>query len=130
MSFFILYAGKITICRLPISSCFAILELNIGKTCLFCRFNVLVRWPVLHVEIGTRQAIANRIFQLCDEHHITPNGLANLSGVPQSTINSILNGKSRHPGAITIRKICDGLSITLGEFFNTPEFDNLEQEIK
>ena len=84
----------------------------------------------MHVEIGTRQAIANRIFQLCDEHHITPNGLANLSGVPQSTINSILNGKSRHTGAITIKKLCDGLGITLGEFFNTPEFDNLEQEIK
>lgn len=84
----------------------------------------------MHVEIGTRQATANRIFQLCDEHHITPNGLANLSGVPQSTINSILNGKSRHPGAITIKKLCDGLGITLGEFFNTPEFDNLEQEIK
>jgi len=80
--------------------------------------------------MNTTQAIAYRIRQLCTQHRITPNGLSNLSAVPQSTIKSILNGESQNPGTVTIKKLCDGLEITLGEFFNTPEFDALEQEIK
>ncbi len=80
--------------------------------------------------LNTAQAVANRIRQLCEENHITPNGLSNLSAVPQSTIKSILNGESKNPGSVTIKKLCDALEITLGEFFSTPEFDALEQEIK
>lgn len=80
--------------------------------------------------MDTRTAIANRIVQLCKERHITPNGLSNIAAVPQSTIKSILNGESKNPGTVTIKKLCDGLEITLGEFFSTPEFDALEQEIK
>lgn len=80
--------------------------------------------------MDTREAIANRIRQLCKDHNITPNGLSTVSAVPQATIKSILNGESQNPGAVTIKKLCDGLDITLGEFFSTPEFDNLEQEIK
>ncbi|MBE6637860.1 MAG: helix-turn-helix transcriptional regulator [Ruminococcaceae bacterium] len=78
----------------------------------------------------TKEAIANRILQLCDERNISVNELANISGVSPSTVYSILNEKSKNPGAITIKKLCDGLEITLGEFFNTPEFDFLEQKIK
>lgn len=80
--------------------------------------------------MDTREVIANRIRQLCRERGITPNGLSNISAVPQATVKSILNGESRNPGAVTIKKLCDGLEITLGEFFSTPEFDELEQEIK
>ncbi|MCI9263619.1 MAG: helix-turn-helix transcriptional regulator [Oscillospiraceae bacterium] len=80
--------------------------------------------------MDTRGAIAARIVQLCEERNITPNGLSNIAAVPQSTIKSILNGESKNPGTVTIKKLCDGLEITLGEFFSTPEFDNLEQEIK
>lgn len=80
--------------------------------------------------MNTAQAIANRIRQLCKENDITPNGLSNLSAVPQSTIKSILNGESRNPGSVTIKKLCDAFEITLGEFYSTPEFDALEQEIK
>ena len=80
--------------------------------------------------MDTREAVAGRILQLCRERGITPNGLSNLSAVPQGTIKSILNGESKNPGAVTIKKLCDGLDITLGEFFSTPEFDALEQEIK
>ena len=80
--------------------------------------------------MDTREAIANRIWQLCRQRGITPNGLSNLSAVPQATIKSILNGESKNPGSVTIKKLCDGLEITLGEFFSTPEFDALEQEIK
>lgn len=78
----------------------------------------------------TKEAIANRILQLCNERNIAINELANLSGISPSTVYSILNEKSQNPGAITIKKLCDGLEITLGEFFNTPEFDSLEQEIE
>ena len=80
--------------------------------------------------MNTHEAIVFRIRQLCKERGLTPNGLSNLAGVPQATVKSILNGESRNPGAITLKKLCDGLEITLGEFFSTPEFDALEQEIK
>ncbi len=80
--------------------------------------------------MDTREAIAFRIKQLCTERNLTPNGLSNLAAVPQATIKSILNGESKNPGTVTIKKLCDGLEITLGEFFSTPEFDELEQEIK
>ena len=77
----------------------------------------------------TREAIAFRILQLCKERCITPNKLSTISAVPQATIKSILNGESKNPGTVTIKKLCDGLDITLGKFFSTPEFDALEQEI-
>lgn len=64
------------------------------------------------------------------ERGITPNGLSYISGVSQSTIKSILNGESQNPGIATIKKICDGLNITIGEFFNTEEFNRLEQELE
>lgn len=80
--------------------------------------------------MDTRAAIAHRIRKLCKERGITPNGLSNLAAVPQATLKSVLNGESKNPGVVTIKKLCDGLEITLGEFFSTPEFDDLEQEIK
>lgn len=80
--------------------------------------------------MNTAEAVAARIHQLCKERKITPNGLSNIAAVPQSTIKSILNGESKNPGVVTIKKLCDGLEITLGEFFSTPEIDALEQEIK
>lgn len=80
--------------------------------------------------LNTKEAIANRILQLCDERNIAINELANISGVSPSTVYSILNEKSQNPGAITIKKLCDGFEITLGEFFSSAEFDALEQEIK
>lgn len=80
--------------------------------------------------VDTRSAIANRIRFLCNERGITPNKLSTISAVPQATIKSILNGESQNPGVVTIKKLCDGFEITLGEFFGTTEFDELEQEIK
>lgn len=80
--------------------------------------------------MNTREAVANRIRQLCKERGITPNALSYTSAVPQSTIKSILLGESRNPGVVTLKKLCDGLEITLGEFFSAPEFDVLEQEIE
>ena len=79
--------------------------------------------------MNTCETIAARILELCKERGITPNGLSNISAVPQATIKSILNGESKTPGTVTIKKLCDGFEITLGEFFSTSEFDSLEQEI-
>lgn len=80
--------------------------------------------------MNTQEAIAFRIRQLCRERGITPNGLSNLAAVPQATIKSILQRESKNPGVVTIKKLCDGLEITLGDFFSTKEFDGLEQEIQ
>ena len=80
--------------------------------------------------MDTREAIANRIRQLCTERSITPNALSNIAAVPQATVNSILNGESKNPGIVTIKKLCDGLDISIIEFFDTKEFIELEQEIK
>ena len=80
--------------------------------------------------MNTATAVRNRILQLCHERDITINGLATISGLPQSSIKNILYGKSLNPKIVTIKMLCDGLNITLGEFFNIPEFDGLEQEMK
>ncbi|MCL2564286.1 MAG: helix-turn-helix transcriptional regulator [Defluviitaleaceae bacterium] len=74
--------------------------------------------------------VRNRILQLCNEHNLTINKLATLSALPPSSVKNILYGKSKDPKLMTIKKICDGLEITLGEFFSTTEFDSLEQDIK
>jgi len=79
--------------------------------------------------LDTRQAIANRIVVLCKERNITPNALSYRAAVPQSTIKSILNDESLNPGIVTIKKLCDGLEISLPDFFNTDVFRNLEQEL-
>ena len=73
-------------------------------------------------------AIRDRILRLCAEHNITINKLATLSALPPSSIKNILYGKSNDPKIRTIKKICDGLNITLID--NSPEFESLDQEIK
>ena len=80
--------------------------------------------------MNTIETIQQRILRLCDEQGLTINKLANLSAVPPSSLKNILYGKSQNPKIITLKMLCDGLGITLGEFFSTPEFDSLEQEIK
>ena len=80
--------------------------------------------------MDTRAAIASRIEMLCKERGITINALSYISGVSNSTIKGIFYKRSKNPGVVTMKKLCDGLDITLGEFFSTAEFDNLEQEIK
>lgn len=80
--------------------------------------------------MGTYEAVKNRILQLCEEKHLTIHKLAILSGVPPSSIKNILYGKSRNPGIVTLKMLCDGFGITLTDFFSTEEIKNLEQEIK
>ena len=76
------------------------------------------------------EIVAERIVQLCKERLMTPNGLSYTAGVPQATIKSIINGESKNPGIATIKKLCDGFGITLAEFFDTPQFNESEQEIR
>ena len=80
--------------------------------------------------MGAKEAVANRIIELCSKNNIAINSLANISGVPASTVYSILNEKSKNPGVVTIKQLCDGLDISLREFFDSDLFDDLEQEIK
>lgn len=80
--------------------------------------------------MNTTDAVRDRILRLCEERGMSINRLAAVSALPPSSIKNILYGKSRNPKLLTIKLLCDGLGITLGEFFSTPEFDTLEQEIQ
>ena len=80
--------------------------------------------------MSVKDVVVKRFKILCDERKIKINELANLSGVTPSTAYSMMDESRRDVSIITIKKFCDGLDITLGEFFSAPEFDNLEQEIK
>ncbi len=80
--------------------------------------------------MDTYTTVKNRILYLCEEKRMTINKLATESGVAPSTVKNILYGKSCNPGIVTLKMLCDGLGITLIEFFNTEEFEKLEQEIR
>lgn len=80
--------------------------------------------------MNTVSAVRNRILQLCGERNISVNKLANICALPPSSVKNILYGKSQNPKLLTIKMICDGLDITLAEFFNTDDFNHLEQEIR
>ncbi|MGN0772272.1 MAG: helix-turn-helix domain-containing protein [Candidatus Ventricola sp.] len=80
--------------------------------------------------MNAKQAVAARILELCKQRGIAINALANSAGISPSTIYSILNTKSMNPGIVTIKQICDGIDISLREFFDSPVFENLEQEIR
>ena len=80
--------------------------------------------------MNTVMAVKSRSLQLCGERNLSINKLATLSALPPSSLKNILYGKSQNPKMLTIKLICDGLDITLGEFFSAPVFDNLEQEIQ
>ena len=80
--------------------------------------------------MNIKEAVEKRIIELCNERNIAINALANISGVSPSTIYSMLNEKSKNPGVVSIKKICDGLEISIREFFDSDLFDDLEQETK
>ncbi len=80
--------------------------------------------------MDTYTTVKNRLLKLCDEKNLAIHKLATESAVPPSTIKNILYGKSKNPGIVTIKMLCDGMNISLIEFFDTPEFRELEQEIK
>ena len=87
-------------------------------------------WISDEVKEMVKQAVAERFEELCRERGIRPNELATLSGVTPSSVYSMLDPRRKEVTVNLVKKLCDGLGITLGEFFSAPEFDELEQEIR
>lgn len=79
---------------------------------------------------AVKKAVVKRFKDICNERGISSNELANLSGVTASTVYSLFDDKRNNVSVKTVKILCDGLDITLGEFFSTEEFDNLTQEIE
>ena len=80
--------------------------------------------------MGTAAAVKDRLTELCTGRGLAFHKLATQSGIHPSTVKGIINGSSKNPGIVTLKKLCDGLDITLIEFFDTEAFRNLEQEIQ
>ena len=76
------------------------------------------------------EAVRDRIIELCNERDISVNKLSSMSGVTQSTVNNIVSGRNNSTTVSTVKKLCDGLGITIEEFFQSELFRGLEQEIK
>lgn len=76
------------------------------------------------------QACKERIIELCNERSITVNKLAIISGITQSTLNNIVSGRNNSVTVSTLKKLCDGLEITITDFFTSSLFSELEQEIR
>ena len=76
------------------------------------------------------EAVKARILELCRERELSINRLCIISGVTQSTVNNIISGRNNSATISTIKKLCDGLGITIQDFFDSNLFDDLEQEIK
>ncbi|MBO7149130.1 MAG: helix-turn-helix transcriptional regulator [Clostridia bacterium] len=76
------------------------------------------------------EATKLRIIELCKEKKITVNKLATISGITQSTLSNIVGGRNNSTTISTIKKLCDGLNISIQAFFNSPIFDDLEQEVQ
>ena len=76
------------------------------------------------------EAVKLRILELCQQNHITLNKLSTICGITQSTLNNIVSGRNSTTTVSTVQKICDGLNITILDFFSSPLFHDLEQEIK
>lgn len=76
------------------------------------------------------QAVQERILDLCRQNDLSINKLCSISGVTQSTVNNIISGRNNSATVSTIQKLCDGLEITIEEFFHSEFFRNLEQEVK
>jgi len=80
--------------------------------------------------MGISRAVANRINELRSAKGLSINKLCTLSAVPQSTISEFMSGEIKSLGIVNLKMLCDGLDVSIAEFFNTDEFRNMEQEIK
>ena len=76
------------------------------------------------------EATVKRLLELCNEQNITINKISNISGITQSTVSDIVNGTTTNTGIVTIKKLCDGFDISVRTFFDSPLFDDLEQEVR
>ena len=80
--------------------------------------------------MGIYDAVTERLRDLAHQKRYSMNKLADISGISSSTLKSILYGNSKNPGIVTLKKLCDGLEISIVDFFDTETFQSLEQEIK
>ena len=122
----------VTRCRAKIS-CFSTFFYVNPKTLTFSKENCYhknIKFLREHYILNVGEASRKRILELCQKNNITINKLATISGVTQSTLNNIVSGRNNSATVSTIKKLCDGLNITIVDFFNTEDFLNLEQEIK
>ena len=78
--------------------------------------------------IRLREALAKRLIELMEQRNLSLNGLARLAAVPPSTLKNIIYGKSKNPGVVTLKLLCDGMGISITEFFDSPLFSELEIE--
>ena len=76
------------------------------------------------------EAVVKRLYELIDARQLTVNRISTISGVTQSTVSDIVNGVTSNVKIATIKKLCDGLEISVRDFFDSPLFDDLEQELK
>ena len=76
------------------------------------------------------EATVKRLLELCSERNMTINKISNVSGITQSTVSDIVNGTTTNTGIVTIKKLCDGFDISVRTFFDSPLFDDLEQEVR
>ncbi|WP_066645969.1 helix-turn-helix domain-containing protein [Christensenella timonensis] len=76
------------------------------------------------------QAVRKRILQICKANGLSVNALSNQSGVTQSTVNNIVNGPTYNVGIATIKKLCDGVNMSIRDFFDCDLFDDVEPEVK
>ena len=76
------------------------------------------------------EAVVKRLYELCAQRNITINKVSIISGVTQSTVSDIVNGRTNNAGVATIQKLCDGLDISISEFFHSALFEHLDQELQ
>ncbi len=80
--------------------------------------------------MGVGEAVRRRILELCQERKMSVYRLCTMSGVTQSTVNNIISGRNNSATVATVKKLCDGFGITIEDFFHSPLFRDLEQEIQ
>ena len=90
--------------------------------------DIIFKKVVISMTVG--DAVRERILELCKERNLSINKLCSISGVTQSTVNNIISGRNNSATVATVKKLCDGLDITIEAFFSSPLFRDLEQEIK
>lgn len=74
------------------------------------------------------EATVKRIRELCKQERMTLYALAYKTGMPSSTLKCIINGRSKNPGIVNIKKIAEGFDMSIREFYDSSLFDGLEQE--
>ena len=80
--------------------------------------------------MGVKNAVVERFKNICNDRNIKANELAVISGVTPSSVYSMYDNRRQNISIVLIKKLCDGLELSLGDFFNSDEFNNFEQEIK